>query len=165
MAPRRTRREKAAAVVLADSLNSSEAAGKQLGVNPRNIRRWRDDPELSEIVRKTRDETAEDISAAMVLSWTRLIERLERDEIDTRDLIILAGVATDKAQLLTGHATDRTETRDVTDFFDDHEQEVLNEVVRGELSRRADLARRADAEAAGVAVESAGEAGAEGTAR
>jgi hypothetical protein len=110
MAPRRTRREKAAAVVLADSLNSSEAAGKQLGVNPRNIRRWRDDPELSEIVRKTRDETAEDISAAMVLSWTRLIERLERDEIDTRDLIILDGVATDKAQLLTGQATERSET-------------------------------------------------------
>jgi hypothetical protein len=103
------------AVAKAEQLGSSEAAGKELGIEPRYIRRWRDDPQLSEIVRKTREETAEDVTAAMVLSWARLIERLERDDIDTRDLIILAGVATDKAQLLSGNATERTETRDLTD--------------------------------------------------
>ena len=129
MPPRRTRREKAAAVVLADSLNSSDLAGKQLGVAGRSIRRWRDDPELAAIVRKTREETAEDISAAMVLSWTRLIERLERDEIETRDLIILAGVATDKAQLLSGAATSRTESVSVTDGMDDHERQALRKVL------------------------------------
>lgn len=155
MPRRRTRQERAKAVVLADSLNSTDAAGEQLGIPGRTIRRWRDDPELAAIVRKTREETAEDVTAAMVLSWSRLIERLERDEIDTRDLIVLAGVATDKAQLLTGGATERTETRDLT--LDDHESEVLGEVVRAELARRSDERSAVDA------VVGPAEAGAEGT--
>jgi len=119
MARRHSQREKALAVAVAEQRNSSEIAGKELGIAPRTIRRWRDDPAMADIVRKTRDETAEDVTAAMVLSWGRLIERLQRDEVETRDLIILAGVSTEKALLLSGDATSRTETRDITGSLTD----------------------------------------------
>ena len=155
MPRRHTQRERAQAVATAERLNSAEAASKELGIAARTIRRWRDDPEMADIVRKTREETAEDVTAAMVLSWARLIERLQRDEVDTRDLIILAGVATDKAQLLSGAATSRTESRDITDDLDDHESDLIGEAIRNEL------ARRANADAAKTEVAAAGEAGAE----
>ena len=119
MPKRHSLADKANAVVVAERHNSSEVAGKELGIPARTIRRWRDDPLMADIVRKTREETAGDVAAAMVLAWARLIERLQRDEVDTRDLIILAGVATDKAQLLSGGATGRTETRDLTGTLSD----------------------------------------------
>lgn len=114
-----TLREKTNAVAVAERHNSAEKAGKELGIAARTIRRWREDPAMADVIRKTRDETAGDVAAAMVLAWARLIERLQRDEVDTRDLIILAGVATDKAQLLSGGATARTEARDITGTLSD----------------------------------------------
>jgi hypothetical protein len=155
MPRRHTQREKATAVATAERLNSSELAGKKLRIAPRTIRRWRDDPLMADIVRKTREETAEDVSAVMVMAWVRLMERLQRDEVETRDLIILAGVSTEKAQLLAGHATSRAESRDLTDNLDDHESELIGSAIRNEL------ARRSNADAAQATVEAAGETGAE----
>jgi hypothetical protein len=123
-------------VATAERLQSSDAAGKELGIPGRTIRRWREDPRLADIVRKTREETAEDVSAAMALAWQRIIERLANDAVETRDLIILAGVATDKTQLLTGKATDRVEQVSITDGFDDEERDALNDAIRRELERR-----------------------------
>ena len=115
----RARRERAQAVLLADALNSTEEAGKRLGIPPRTIRRWRDDPELAELVRKTREETADDVKVAMVLAWERIIQRLKADAVETKELIVLAGVAFDKHQLATGGATARTEARDITGTLSD----------------------------------------------
>lgn len=153
MPRRHTQRERAHAVATAEQLNSADEAGKQLGIPGRSIRRWRDDPAMADIVRKTREETAGDVAAAMVLAWTRLIERLQRDDIETRDLIILAGVATDKSELLAGHATSRAESRDITDTLTDHESDLIGSAIRNELGRRADALV---AEAAVAATEKAG---------
>lgn len=149
-----TLRQKERAVALAEARNSSEVAGKELGIPARTIRRWREDPAMADVVRKTREETAEDVTAAMVLAWGRIIERLQRDEVDTKELIILAGVATDKAQLLAGKATSRTETRDLFDQYDDHETELLGDAIRDELARRAD-ARPAESAVEGAPAEGA----------
>lgn len=70
-----------------------------------------------------------------------------------------AAILIDKYRLEVGEATDRTETVSITDGLDDHERDALNDAIRGEL------ARRADERAAEPAVGTAGEAGAEGTAR
>jgi hypothetical protein len=121
VAPRRRYKEKASAVLLADSLNSADAAGKRLGIAGRTIRRWRDDPELADLVRKTREETSDDVKVAMVLAWELIIERLKRGEIETKDLIVLGGVAFDKHQLATGGATARTEARDITGTLTDND--------------------------------------------
>jgi hypothetical protein len=121
MPAHRTRREKLEAVVLADALNSSEDAGKRLGIAGRSIRRWRDDPELAEMVQKTRDETSDDVKVAMVLAWELIIERLKAGQIDTKDLIVLGGVSFDKYQLASGGATSRSESRDITGTISDTE--------------------------------------------
>lgn len=117
----RSRAERAEAVLLADALNSTDEAGKRLGVPGRSIRRWRDDPELAALVLKTREETADDVKVAMVLTWELIIERLKAGEIATKDLIVLGGVAFDKHQLATGGATARTEARDITGSISDAE--------------------------------------------
>ena len=125
----RPRRERLAAVVLADALNSTDAAGKQLGIPGRAIRRWRSDPELAEIVRKTREETADDVKVAMTLAWELIIQRLQAGQIETRDLIVLGGVAFDKHQLATGGATMRSENRELNDLPDSTYVEAIREAV------------------------------------
>jgi hypothetical protein len=42
-------------------------------------------------------------------------------------------VMADRYALLTGQATDRRESRDLTDSFDDHERTRLKEVLRESL--------------------------------
>lgn len=128
--PRRSRASKAEAVLLADQLNSADEAGKRLGIAGRSIRRWRDDPELAELVLKTREETADDVKVAMVLSWQRIIERLHKDEVETKELITLAGVAFDKHQLATGGATSRSENRELNDLPDSTYVEAIREARR-----------------------------------
>lgn len=119
MARRRSLAEKAHAVAEAERLNDSEEAGKRLGIPGRSIRRWRDDPDLAAIVQKTREETADDVKVAMTLAWERIIQRLKADDIETRDLIVLGGIAFDKFQLATGGATSRSENRDITGSLTD----------------------------------------------
>lgn len=65
-----------------------------------------------------------------------------------------AAIAIDKYRLEAGEATDRTERRDLTSQFDDHENDLIGQIIRDEL------ARRADERAAQDAVEVAGPTGA-----
>lgn len=55
-----------------------------------------------------------------------------------QNFAISFGIMVDKFRLEMGDATSRTETRSLTDALDDHEAEVLGEVIRGELARRKD---------------------------
>jgi len=127
MPTRRKTRAQAEAVVLADALGSSDAAAKTLGLSGRSIRRWRNDPELSELVRKTREDTADDVKVAMTLAWELIIERLQAGQIATRDLIVLGGVAFDKHQLATGGATMRSENRELNDLPDSAYVDAIRE--------------------------------------
>jgi hypothetical protein len=45
-------------------------------------------------------------------------------------------VMTDKSELLTGGATSRTETRTLTDGFDDDERKALHDAIQAELAAR-----------------------------
>lgn len=102
------------AVLTADRLGSAEKAADELGLVPRSVQRWMHDPELSVIVAQTREQSADSIRAVASLSWAQLAQRVADGKMEDRDLIILAGVATDKAQLLAGEATSRSEQRDIT---------------------------------------------------
>lgn len=131
-----TRKQRATAVATADALNSTEAAAERLGIPGRTIRRWQADPEMAEYVQKTRDELADDIRAAAALAWSSLVARIRSGDIETRDLIIAAGVAIDKAQLLSGGATARTETRALTEGLDDHEKRALRDAIDEWIAER-----------------------------
>jgi len=113
---RYTKRQKIAAVVTAE-LTSNLAAQDATGISEANIRRWRDDPELAKYIDKTREELAEGTN----LLAHRAIERISAtlDSFEPRDLVTLFGVMVDKAQLLSGGATMRTELRDISGTLSD----------------------------------------------
>ena len=61
------------------------------------------------------------------------------DEFEPRDLSVLWGILTDKAQLLSGAATSRTETRALTDSLADHEKEALADAIDEWLHREVEV--------------------------
>ena len=113
---RYTKRAKIAAVVAAE-LSSNLAVQDATGISEANIRRWRDDPELAKYIDKTREELAD---GTQMLAH-RALERISAtlDAFEPRDLVTLFGVMVDKAQLLSGGATARTESRDITGTLSD----------------------------------------------
>jgi len=50
-------------------------------------------------------------------------------EFEPRDLSTLYGILIDKAQLVTGQATSRSETRAITDGMNDHETAALRKII------------------------------------
>lgn len=124
---RYTKRQKATAVIAAQ-MSSVAAAAEETGFPATNIRRWKDDPELAEYGAKTREEVADGFKVITGVAVDRLIRLIPT--MEARDLTILVGVAVDKAQLLSGEATHRSEHRDLTTSFDDEEWAKLKDVLR-----------------------------------
>ena len=127
---RYTKRQKAAAVVTAE-LSSTLAAAEAHGIPESSIRYWLDDPQFANLRAKTREETAAGFGVLIHMAQARLRELIP--SMEARDLITLTGVATDKAQLLSGAATSRTETADVTAKLDDHETAQLADAIENLL--------------------------------
>jgi len=127
---RYTKKERILAVVAAD-MTTPDKAAEATGIPVRNIYRWAEDPEMAEYITKTRDALSEDIKVVAALAWSTLIERIRKGDIDTRDLIVAAGVAVDKSQLLSGGATSRMEARDITGTLSDQDlADALHEAQR-----------------------------------
>lgn len=152
--PRRrySQEEKAAAVAIAAAEGVTEAE-RQTGIAKQTIDYWLDKPEFGHLLTKTQSERAVQFKVLSQLAVERLVRLIP--SMKPHDLIILAGVATDKAQLLSGEATERTENVSITDGLDDHEKAALGDAIRAEL------ARRTDTEAAVPAVGDPGTPGAE----
>lgn len=130
---RYTRSQKATAVIAAE-MATVAAAAEQTGIPESSIRYWLDDPKFAELRAKTREEAAEGFGVLIHMTQERLRELIPT--MEARDLITLAGVATDKAQLLSGQATQRTESRELVDELDDHEREALRKAIDKELETR-----------------------------
>lgn len=145
MARHYTKQEKIAAVVTAE-LSSNVAAERATGIPEASIRRWRDDPELAKYIDKTREDLAEGTS----MLAHRVLERISAtlDQFEPRDLTILFGVMVDKAQLLSGAATARTESRDITGTLSD--ADLIGAIREAEAITRAAIAGTPD-EAPGAA--------------
>jgi hypothetical protein len=124
---RYTKAEKAAAVVSAE-LSSVEAAADAHGIPESTLRYWYGSPIFAELRAKTQAEGADGWRVIMHLAQKRIAELIPT--MDAKDVIVAGGVATEKAQLLGGHATDRTEHRDLANPFDDHETRALVDRAR-----------------------------------
>lgn len=119
--PRRyTKRQKLTAVIAAD-MTSAEAASEATGIPRRTIGYWLDDPDLADLRHNARERMAEETLTVARLAWGKLAERIKSGDIETRDLVLATGMATDKAQLLNGGATARSENRDITGTITDAE--------------------------------------------
>jgi hypothetical protein len=110
------KREKALAVI-ASELTTSAEAERQTGIPHQTILRWRDDPELRVYVQKTRDEMAEEMRGLSALTLQHIRERIR--EFEPKELVTLLGVSTEKALLLAGDATTRSEIRDISGTLPD----------------------------------------------
>jgi hypothetical protein len=124
------------AAMLAADTSSVLAASEATGIPRRTLRSWLEHPEYAELRHNAREAMIEEAIIVARLAWQKLALALANDELEPRDLVIAAGMATDKSQLLSGGATGRTELRDITGTISDteliaalHEAESL---VRGQ---------------------------------
>lgn len=131
---RYTKRQKVTAIIAAD-MTSTKAVARESGVPESTLRYWMDDPTFAPYRAKTREDLAEGALALAQETLAKIRERLP--EFEPRDLTILLGVLTDKAQLLTGHATERTEHRDITDTLSPEAVDALADDVDEWLRKRA----------------------------
>jgi len=113
---RYTKRTKLATVVAAELTTVAEAAESQ-GIPESTVRYWMDDPKFADIRLKTREDLVDGTGVLAHRILARISETL--DEFEPRDLTILFGVMVDKAQLLSGGATGRLETRDISGSLTD----------------------------------------------
>ena len=129
MAERRryTHRQKAEAVGLS-VVKGTLPAAEELGIPESSLRYWRERPEFASLREQKREDVAADVWAAFQTGVRRVVELIPQTE-DLQKVAIATGVLYDKAALMSGHATERTEQRDVTDRLDDHESEALRDVL------------------------------------
>lgn len=116
---RYTKAQKADAVAAA-VLTSTEAASEQTGIPRTTITYWLDQPEFVELRRKTRDEVADQMWAAIQVGLQEVAKGLSGDA-PLRDKSVALGILYDKHALLTGMATSRSESRDLTGTMSDAE--------------------------------------------
>lgn len=135
---RYTKVQKAEAVGASLAMGVRAAADK-LGVPESTIRRFREDPEMAQLRAETKAEVASDVWGAFQQGVRRISELIPQTD-DIAKVAVATGVLYDKFALIAGHATERTETRDVTAKLDDAGLEELTTSIDEWLA-----ARKADA--------------------
>lgn len=107
--------------VLAADMTNPLAASEATGIPRTTLRQWLEKPEYATLRQNAREAIAEEAMVVARLAWQALGDAIRAGLVEPRELISAAGVATDKASLLAGEATARTEHRDLTDGDDDAE--------------------------------------------
>jgi hypothetical protein len=115
-----TKKTKLAAVIAADMSGVVEAE-RQTGIPESTIRYWAAQPEFAEIRAKTREDLADEIKIVAHLAWERIAQALRAGDMEPRDALFAAEKATSLRLLMSGDATSRTETRDITGSISDGE--------------------------------------------
>ena len=120
MAERRryTKRTKLATVMAAE-MSGLTATAEATGIPKSTVKYWMDDPAFAQVRTKTRDDLADEIKVVAHLAWRRIAEALRSGEMEPRDATFAAEKATSLQLLLTGGATARTETRDISGTLSD----------------------------------------------
>lgn len=130
VAPRQHRKypkaTKAALVLLADQ-TSVNAAAEAAGVPRKTLEYWLDRPEFADLRQRAREGWGDDAVLTARIGWGLLAERMP--DMSDGDLIDATDLATTKALLLKGEATNRTETRDITDVLPDEDRAKLVESI------------------------------------
>jgi hypothetical protein len=120
MAHRRyTKNQKAEAVAKA-TMEGAEAAAESTGIPRTTILYWLDKPEFVALRQKSRDEVAERMWSVIQLGVDEIAKGIQGDA-PLRDKATAVGILYDKHALLTGGATGRTESRDITGTLSDLE--------------------------------------------
>lgn len=132
---RYTKPQKLAAVLAAEVAGVTQAA-EQTGIPHQTISYWLERPEFSEYRRKAREDMQEEVGVVAHLAWQRVAEALRAGTLEPRDALFAADKATTLYQLVSGAATSRTESRDITDDLTDDEKDVLRRAIREAVEAR-----------------------------
>ena len=127
--------ERARAVGIA-LIDGAQVASDATGIPRTTIVQWVDLPEYDELRRKTPEAVADMFWAAVQIGVDQVAQGLLRDE-PLRDKAIALGILWDKHALMSGAVTSRSESRDLTKVFDDHELDLLRGAIEREDSTRA----------------------------
>lgn len=111
--------DKSRAVGLA-MLKGVNAASEELGIPNTTLSYWMRHPEFQELRSKSRDDVAEQMWATIQIGVVEVARGIVGDA-PLRDKVVALGVLYDKHALLTGAATARTESRDITGTLSDRE--------------------------------------------
>jgi hypothetical protein len=128
---RYTPRQKARATGIALVDGVTEAA-KRTGIPKQTIDYWQSKPEFGPLRTTAQELVAEQFWVGIQVGLREVIKGIEGNA-PLREKAEAMKVMADRYALLTGQATDRRESRDLTDSFDDHERTRLKEVLRESL--------------------------------
>jgi transposase-like protein len=131
-----TTKDRLVAVVASEMYGVSEVA-RAIGTTNTKLRRWRSEEELLPYLLAARSQIIGQVTEVSEKAWAETLKRVisAPGDIPTRDLLAIASEATNKMQLMSGQATSRSETRDVTDGIDDAEMQVIVDAARRHLER------------------------------
>ena len=110
--------EKAVAVGRALAVGATKA-GKELGIPRRTIDQWKSSPAFAEMRQRVREDVADEMWAAVQIAVSEVIDSLQSPRTPLRDKAQALGILYDRYALLTGSATSRAETRDITESLSD----------------------------------------------
>jgi len=113
---------------------SVQEAAEDLDIPRRTLGYWLESEEFAELRQKTREEAGEGWKVILHRAQERTMQLIPT--MDADQIMVLAGIATDKLQLISGAATSRTEHRDISVDLDDHERAALREAIQAELAKR-----------------------------
>lgn len=148
---RYTKRQKASAVTAAIA-STTHAAAEELGIPERTLGYWMEHPDFAELRSKTREQIAEGSMVLANLAQSELQRKVRAGEVEPRDLAVIYGIAIDKAQLLAGMATSRTESKTLTDGLNDHEKQIIRDLIDSAVAEPAEAGAGADTVGAGAEV-------------
>lgn len=120
---RYSRKQRAEAVGLSVVAGRAEAV-RRTGIPESTLRYWEEDPEFAELRARKKDDVALEVWAAFQTGVRRIVELVPLTD-DMTKVATATGILFDKYALMTGHATERTESRDLTATFDDGEREAM----------------------------------------
>lgn len=137
MAERRryTKRQKAEAVGLS-VVEGTRPAAERLGIPVSTIHSWRESEEFAQLRTRKKDEVAAEVWATFQMGVRRIAELIPETE-DMTKVATATGIIYDKFALMSGQATDRTETRELVAGFDDGEKEALQQWLHELAKERA----------------------------
>lgn len=149
MAPQRryAKREKLAAVLAAE-MGGLTQASDSLGIPKSTLAYWMDQPAFADIRTKTREDLADEVKVVAHLAWRRIAEALRDGTMEPRDALFAAEKATSLRLLMSGEATGRTETRDLTGTLSDDD---ISAAIRAadEIATGGRASQEAEGETAG----------------
>lgn len=117
MARTYSREQKAEAVGRAVSQGQT-LAGEALGIPKTTIHTWMKSPEFKELIQTARDSVAEQFWASLQVGLDEVTKGF-RSEASLKDKAYALGIVYDRHALLTGGATNRSESRDITGTLSD----------------------------------------------